>query len=368
MEYARAGVMGTFKVKQTQNEIELTGGNRPILYSVRGIDLPELTDMSFAVWHVLPFAMRDGADIHIDGPVDQMVLDNAQLMTRTWEMWRPREFRSLRITALPAQVNTNPRSGDLSMVSGGVDSTFMLLDRGRRETPSVGLQVQGMEYSFKANEQFERAMNHLQPLLDDLNYTRLTVRSNLAKLSRGYHSYSSVLAGYAFMFRSVFERAYFAADLTWEQDFVHFPWPLNHVTNRYFQGSDFSCIAVNEHVTRAEKVERIASDPLALSCISFCKDKDIRPKNCGKCIKCMRTKVLFAGMTGAVPAGVFLDDSPPKVTTKDIAGGEQAFIVDLYQRAKDKGYLDRVPGLEASMKSLQARAALRARIRRFIGK
>lgn len=358
--------MSNYTISQTRDQIEINGGSKPILYRVRGIEMPELSDMSFAVWHLLPFAMRDGSSIHIDGPVDPVILEKAERMSRTWEMWRPREFRSVKVTALPSQAGPTDRTGDLSMFSGGIDSTYMFLEHGRRQSPSAALTVQGMEYSHKADEQFERAVRHVQPLLDELNYYRLTVNSNLRELTRGYHSYACVIAGYAFLFRDVFAKAYFAADLSWEQDLAHFPWSLNHVTNRYFEGSGFACLAVNDQVTRAQKVERIAQDPVALTSLSFCTDKAIRPDNCGKCKKCLRTKAMFVGMTGAIPAGVFIDEQKPSLSIKDLTGSEQSFLVDLYQRARDKGHLAEVAGLENAMRSLQAKASWRARIKRLI--
>ncbi|RIA00708.1 hypothetical protein D1122_03405 [Cereibacter sphaeroides] len=358
--------MTTLKISQTGNRIELSGGNRSISYAIAGVDLPELTDMSFAVWHMLPLAMKSGTDLHVDGPVDPLTCENAERMARTWELWRPQDFGAVKVTALPGGSRRTGRGEDLVMFSGGVDSTYMLLERGRRPEPAAALTVQGMEYGHGADAQFQRSLRHSQPLLDALNYRRITVTSDLRQSVKGYHTYASVIAGYAFLFGDLFKAGLFAADLSWEQDLLLFPWSLNHVTNRYFISGDFACRALNDDVTRAQKVEAIAGSPVALSSVSFCIDKSIRPQNCGRCRKCVRTKAMFAGLTGAVPEGVFLDPGPPRITRADMLGDERAFIFDLYQRIRERGRLDAVPGLQEAVDGFLARSRWQRRWDRLL--
>ena len=295
--------MTTFRISQNGNVIDLSGGNMSISYSVNGVELPELTDMSFAVWHLLPLAMRSGSTIHIDGPVDPLTCENAERMSRTWEMWRPADFKAVKVTALAPLPRSGNRQDEVFMFSGGVDSSYMLLTRGRRQTPG-----------------------------------------------------------------DVFKSAGFAADLSREQDLVMFPWSLNHVTNSYFKSRDFSCSAVDDDVTRAQKVQALAGNPVALSSVSFCVDKSVRPLNCGKCRKCVRTKAMFVGMTGSIPDGVFLDASPPVVSGSDMLGDERVFLIDLFQRTRENGRLRDVTGLEDAMKALWRHHRWRKRFGRMFGR
>lgn len=52
----------------------LSDGGWTISYQVEGLELPQPSNHSFAVWHTLPTAMLTGRDIEIDGPVDPVVI------------------------------------------------------------------------------------------------------------------------------------------------------------------------------------------------------------------------------------------------------------------------------------------------------
>src|SRR5262249_35869454 len=127
-------------VKQNGDRVDVVGGPRDLFYKIEGIDLAPIENWGFCVWHMLAWAMRRGASIHVAGPVDQGTLASAQQFTRTWELWNPRHFRFVRVTSeTTAPAPKSERRADLVLYSGGLDSTDMLLRIGRRPEPGLAL-------------------------------------------------------------------------------------------------------------------------------------------------------------------------------------------------------------------------------------
>lgn len=211
--------MPTFRVEQRGNHIEIHGAGKPVVYDVSGTELPQLTDHGFAVWHLLPGAMKTG---------------------------------------------------------------------GRRER---------------------------------LNYDRITVRTNVTGIGGGYHSWALTLAG-----------------------------------------SDYRLESLFEDTSRVAKVGCIASHD-AVGSLSFCKRKELRPKNCGECNKCIRTKIMMAASSGTVP-DVFLEPALTRkfVNSLDLSIPiERTFFITSYQAARANGTLSAIPGMEERFESLRNPLAVRIR-------
>src|SRR5262249_48114894 len=149
------------------------------------------------------------------------------------------------------------------------------------------------------------------------------------------------------LFSGVAKSATMAADYSQEQDMMAFPWGGNHVTNRYFESSQFGLRTVSDDVSRTEKVGVLGKNKFALASVSFCKRRDLRPMNCGKCGKCLRTKAMFAATVGEQP-DIFLDQSFSRedLYAIDLSDKKEiAFFSDLFLHARASGNLDKVPGL-----------------------
>lgn len=340
--------MARFMVRQSGNRVELLGGRETIWYEVAGERLPELTDHSFAIWHLLPTAIREGFDIEIDGPVCTLVVEHAEAMAQTWELWQPTLCREVRITgSLSASAPAGGRTPTMTMFSGGVDSTHMVVSRGEQAGGATAVTVHGMDYAPDDAAGFDALLRQTAPLLERLGYRRIVIRSNAALTTRGFHAHGMALAGHAFLLASLFETAHLAADNNWQLDLLQFPWGLNHVTNRLFHGRSFRLETHEEHLSRSEKIGRLAGDPAALAAITFCKRRDLRPRNCGLCRKCVRTKAMFLGMTGGIPP-IF---DAPELTPELVADAyrssevERANLHDLHIRSRHLGQRHEVPGL-----------------------
>ena len=228
----------------------------------------------------------------------------------------------------------------------------MILGLGKQVQTTTALTIQGFDYSPSADDQFFKLREQVAPLLEELNYRQATLK--ISRKSGGYHSWGLQLASAGFLFSEQFRSGLFSSDFNWEQDMAVFPWGSNHITNRYFKGGNFQVLGLCEDRTRAMKARAVAGHPTAINAASFCKRKEFRPKNCGTCTKCLRTKAMFAVLDEK--PDIFIDGSYDPSFIKSIDLGnkmERAFFVDLCQIARENGTLDRVPEIKALFEKLK---------------
>jgi hypothetical protein len=330
-----------WKVEQNANRVVLIDPKGPsTTYHVEGVELPELTDHSFAVWHALPATMLRGEeDIVIDGPIDPVAAANAETLSRIWAMWMPMHFRPLRLVSGARTIAPSRGARErLLFFSGGVDSTYRLISQPRLPK-AYALTIHGMDYRPDDEARFRALLEKTQPLLEEWNGHRVTIRTDVTKYGNATVFHGFTLAGCAMLLSDLFETAELSADHTWEQDLMAGPSGTNHVTNRYLRGSDWRLESVSGDVTRTEKVAAIAKNETACRSISFCTDKTVRPHNCGRCAKCLRTKAMFMVTSGIVPP-IFLDAAfaPSMLDRIDLRSrNEQAFYADIYLSALANG-------------------------------
>lgn len=336
------------EVNQSRNRFDLKFSDSSIFFEVIGYDLATLPTVDFAVWTMLPIAMRRGENLHIKGPVDPTVIGNANELARIWSMWLPEIFSPVEVSAdtllTPAPVET---TDSLLLYSGGVDSTYALLRAAEEQGLKHVVTVHGMDYKYNDDNTIANLITKTDPLLRQQGIHRIVVRTNAGEKVRDLGlTHAFVLSSALFLFNRQFATGLLAADITPEQEMMIHPWGTNHVSNAYFTGSSFRMLTHSGDVTRTEKVGRLLSNETALHAASFCATKAVRPHNCGKCQKCARTKAMMIAQTGEC-SDIFLS---PGMTERDVRqlGGlsNNSFRYEIFHTARRNGFLDRLPGFE----------------------
>lgn len=345
----------SFDVTQQQNSINIQGDGIEVFFAVEGVALPGKVDPSFAVWGLLQRAMEEGFNLHINQPIDPRVAENAEHLSQIWETWAPNHFRSVKVTSASgwsrARASRKPR---VHLYSGGVDSTYSLLTNQSQGDPRFAVTVCGVDQTHEGN--FANLIEKTAPLLKKLNYQRISVSTNAQRnppaLTHGF-----TLAASAFLLSDLFSCSALAADSTLAEDMATFPWGTNHVTNEYFCGSDFFIETVGNDSKRTKKIATLVDAGIDPQWLSFCR-KAI-PANCGTCGKCVRTKAMFLVATGSIPE-IFLDNRFDHSLFEEIGSkyAHRVHLFDIYHCAKDRGMLDKFPGLEKAVEQsrLQAEA------------
>lgn len=346
----------TATVTQTGNRVDLRFGDLDFRFDVDGIDLPADLDPSFAAFVLTPIAMRRGVDIAFERPVDPTILSNCNRLAEIWSIWRPGRYVPIQLSSPPGWTRpTRQRLPDLRLYSGGVDSTFPMVQRGHRDPPAHALTLRSMDYKNSSDETYRKFVAKTEALPAALNYRRIFLRSNVKMdqydpAPRGHAdtgSWPFHLATCLTLFSDLFETGILAADYTDYEDLLVFP-SSNHVSNGYFFGSDFRVETEGLRSTRIEKIAAIAESPAALQSLTFCTIESSKPENCGRCPKCIRTKAMFMATTGQVPP-IFADCtiSERQLTRFNLANQSHlAFFLQVVRTARKTGTLDRLPGLE----------------------
>lgn len=317
-------------------------------------DMPVINNNDFAVWGFLPIAMTKGVNLHIGGKVSKETIDSAKKISNIWSQWVPDFYHPVTVTADEILLNSDKGSKKLTFFSGGVDSTYSayksFLENGKN---SDSLTVHGMDYKFEDESRFIDLIKQTDKFrLDIFNKSRI-IKTNIyaiynkigcnPKGTHVTHIFSLFSCGSLFEEYNIYQ---IAADYRLDQQYLVHPYGSNSATNRLMFNANGELSTLDDDVTRSEKVEFLANSTLDLTTLSICVDYSVRPKNCGKCSKCMRTKAMFYASSGKLPA-IFLDDSFEKNWYKIIslsAKINRAFVLDILATVEDKKNIEIFPG------------------------
>lgn len=286
-----------------------------IQLDLSGPEAAEPLSACSALWLSLPFAMKLGRDLHIKGTIDPIALDNAQRISRIWPIWHPGFFHPIDITADRVETPAVPamRQGTLMLFSGGLDSSHALC----HEFLSKGLKVDaltihGMDYRRWDTARFEALMTKTAPLRAQAINRHYFIASNAAQQMQHHGIPASVghgfhLFGCLFLFERHYQHGAIAADSPVPIDYV-MPWGTNAYINSHYQSQAFHIRTLCNDIDRPAKTRALAAEPSALKSLTFCKQYELRPENCGRCEKCLRTKAGFDFELGFIPP-IYLDNS-----------------------------------------------------------
>jgi hypothetical protein len=346
----------SFDVTQNGSRVDIQGDGIDVYFAAEGdIALPPRVDASFAVWALLPRAMEEGFNIYLNRPIDPQVAANAERLSQVWEMWVPEHYHSVHVHGQGEWTRT-PRSRLplVQLYSGGIDSTFSILKNQNQKNRGFVATICGFDKVKQAN--FSRLIAKTDPLVRGLNYDRLLIHNNVKHNKSFSLTHGLTLASSLFFLSDLFEEGTIAADSTYAQEFLMWPWGNNHITNGYFVGSKFAVRTAGAEVERTEKIASIARAGIDLQSLSFCREKNAVPSNCGICNKCITTKAMFLIATGSIPQ-IFMDNSFDERPLKRLLDvrRERVAVFDMYFYAKSHGLLDRIQSLVGLVEECRAR-------------
>ncbi|MEW9808362.1 hypothetical protein ABUE31_20420 [Mesorhizobium sp. ZMM04-5] len=257
--------------------------------------------MDGLVLGILYWAMRNRIHLDVAGPMSRESLANIlELQTAIHSIHGP---LYLPIDVVPQMV-VDPveplQSAALSLFSGGVDSIFTLL----RHTSESALPVRSVllihhQELDRGEDYVDRLINRTKPLLEEVGVDTLVQTTNLrhatsttvmpgmgqryfecfgAQLSASLHQYAGHYGHGLTGSNEPYTKLVMEVGSTPATD-----WLLSSSTMRIVHdGAAF---------TRTEKVAAIARHPTARKVVHVCLDHPFL--NCGRCMKCVRTRMNF---------------------------------------------------------------------------
>jgi hypothetical protein len=278
---------------------------------------------------------------------------NAEKLSNIWACWLPKKYSLINVEFSEYRdLDSNKDKKQLLLFSGGVDSTYTILNKKFQEKPDL-LTIQGMDYKISDQDKFEQAIQKTNILASEYADQRVTVRSNAFDIYKTFEiaprlSFVFLLSSVSFLFIKKYRDVTMAADFSLYQQFEALPYGSSIATDQLYDSGDFRIESYGNDVTRAEKLPSILANELALQSLSLCKDKKVRPENCGTCYQCIRIKYMMLATNGKIFNECFINpllDQSLKID-RSIGGDKQdAHIKSTYTAGFRNGNLEKIPNI-----------------------
>lgn len=338
---------------QENNEIYLSSGKESFYFDCHGPSEPTTKFSDFAAWIFLPVAMSQGKDLIIHGSGTRQTQENAEKLSDIWTYWLPEKYSPIKVsfTEIRKPESTLGKK-NLLLFSGGVDSTYTIIEK-EFDTPPDILTIQGMDYKISDSAKFEQAIQKTNILVEKYANQRISIRSNAYDIYKKYDlpprlTFVFLLASSSFLYIETYKTVTMASDFSVYQQFEALPYGSSIATDQLYKSGDFQLETHGNNVTRAEKLPVIMQNKWALKSLSLCKNKKIRPENCGVCSKCVRTKYMMLATTGIIPKESFIDPSlntNQKLEVATSGDRQEIHIKATYIAGLRNNNLDKIPAI-----------------------
>lgn len=289
---------------------DLTGGGGELSFEARiaGVEPRRLwyrtttelePDADAALATCLMPAMRSGGSLATEEPVSPRVLRNQrefQAIQRAWSFAWPFGEPPLEEVEVSAPVRAPGRRGPTGRVaaffSGGVDSFATILDN-----PDVTdlIFVRGYDLLPRLEHQedlADRVEERLRAAAADLGLPLHVVETNARELSDPlvpWEAYSACpLVAIALFYEQLFDRVLIPGDTDHE---TQPPIGSARLVDQLWSTEDLEIVDDGGRFGREQRIARIAGHPVVRRTLRVCWENPGAAYNCGRCRKCMLTKI-----------------------------------------------------------------------------
>lgn len=259
----------------------------------------------FLLAFLLP-AMHAGAPLELDLPVDAVTRNNLMEWQEAMASWNP---QVLKVVPIIAPLDERPvpatEAGALTAFSGGVDSYFTAWRHRqspdtaafRRTTLQAGLMVHGFDIPLAEEDVFERAFQRSRAMLESLGLEPFRMKTNLRSMDQvpgcswGASAHGIWLAATLACYEPWFGRILIPS--TFHYPSLWLPWGSSPVTDPLFSSATTDYWHDAGAQDKLTKVLAIARENAAQQHLRVCWEGPHGDRNCGKCSKCLITRVAF---------------------------------------------------------------------------
>lgn len=254
-------------------------------------------------------AMRYGEErLYIDAEICPVLQDGLQIIMH----WMIRWFgKGRKLVKLEAKTRTNEPNKSESeraglFFSGGIDSLYTLSKNRAKFTPDSplfmkdGLLVYGD--FVKETEDFQQVVDALRDLAKDTGITLIPVYTNIYSSIKDldpdwnfwkYEFQGAALAAVAHAFTKRLSTISIASTY----DIANLqPWGSHPLIDHHYSSCDLQIRHDGEELSRLEKTKLVADWDVALQKMKVCTRNKPNVLNCGRCEKCLRTKITLAAL------------------------------------------------------------------------
>lgn len=268
---------------------------------------------------VLP-AMAEGRDLRVEGFVGPRLLANLEEFVTAWNRWKPGIYRKIRIQAdeirPPAPAAWSPDA--IAAFSGGVDATYTvwrhhagLAGNASRRLVACAM-VHGFDIPLEHEEKFAEGLRLARETLESVGIDLVPLRTNLRQefpLDWHDHHGAALVAALQLLKSRAATLLVGASD---PYDQLLLPYGSNPVTDPLLSSDGLAVVHDGCGADRTAKIATIAAWKTACRNLRVCWKGMQVGANCGRCEKCLRTRLNFlvnrlTPPEGLAPAGTDLD-------------------------------------------------------------
>jgi len=326
-------------------------------------------------------AMRVGEKrIRIEGePVDPFLVEQLRSVMALANAWwgGNGKYKPLSIEADVAEYpNTSKNRVAASFLTGGIDSLATLrnnrvnIPQSHPQSIEKNIFVYGMDGGLggrasedgkTSRQKFQEACDALVPITSSADTELIPVYTNIRGLDddNDFYTrkwYSSILAAVSHFLAGKLHTVYVGSAF----DFPNLRRRTSHpLMQSMFSGSGIQIMQEGTRFSRLEKVRLLASWPEAVNNVRVCFVNQLGKLNCGRCEKCIRTKLELAavGKLGASEAFSALEISPNLVTERLQITSSSAAVSyeEVVGPLRERGYTGVADALETKLQNYRAR-------------
>jgi len=284
-------------------------------------------------------AMAENRDIHVHGTVSFQLLSNLHEFMVAWSRWIPDSFHVVNVTVeslsvLPIASGLG-HDGAIAAYSGGIDATCTLYrhshgQEGHRSRRIVACAlIQGFDIPLDHQEKFAWSLEIAQETLDSIGAVVHPLRTNFREVIRtNWENSHGVALVSALQFFKPMARSCLIGSSKPYDDIV-FPYGSNPLSDGFLSSDSMQVLHDGSRFDRIEKTAVISQWPEGTRNLRVCWKGSQVEANCGKCEKCIRTKLGFMAL--GKPYAPSLGAPPTPWEVLNLVFVSYAVIVDFRQ-------------------------------------
>ena len=290
-------------------------------------------------------AMRRRLPLHVEGDVSPTLLANLDEFQRFWSCWYPGRFTPVEIVAECEREQPIGAPGALAAFSGGVDSCFTVYrhatGQAGRQTQSLraAVMVHGFDIPIEETAQFEQAAARAEAMLATLDLPLVRVATNVRHVEHAWDDLvGAAVASCLHLLQPNARVGLVAASYPYSRLPL---WGSDPVSDRLLSSAALPIRHDGGGYSRDDKIEEIARWPAAIEHLRVCWESPSRNRNCGACVKCVRTILAFRALGLGLPPCFDRDVTDEQIRglgRLDLHGRESLrILLDSIERAQSSG-------------------------------
>lgn len=314
-------------------------------------------DALFVVGLVL--AMATDRVLQLDAPVSPRLLANSSTAQEILTLWYPKKLGRTKLQVASREPEARPvADGSVACFTGGVDSFYSLTTN--EASVRRLLYVHGLDVPLGRADLRAEKSHHLGDIASVAGKELFEPSTNVRKFLNpvaewGTISHGPALASIGHLLGNQHNRFVIPASHTYAD---LYPWGSHPLLDPLWSSELVEVVHDGAGATRVEKTRTIAFNDSARKHLHVCWQKS-GEYNCGRCEKCLRTKIALH-LTGVLNDFVTFDNDIPEAAVRKLPirnASDRSFVVENLAYARAQGDTTLASALQDALKNYEGRGA-----------